>query len=42
MHTSGKVNAIIEDLIGIGLDAINLQQSCALGIEEVGQRFHWR
>jgi uroporphyrinogen decarboxylase len=42
MHTCGKVNAIIEDLIEIGLDAINLQQPRALGIEEIGQRFHGR
>lgn len=42
MHTCGKVNAVIGDLIEIGLDAINLQQPRALGIEEVGQRFHGR
>ena len=36
MHSCGKVNAILEDLIEIGLDVINLQQPRALGIEEVG------
>jgi len=39
MHTCGKVNEIIEDLIDIGLDVINLQQPRVLGIEEIGQRF---
>ena len=42
MHTCGKVNAIIEDLIEIGLDVINLQQPRALGIKEIGQRFRGR
>ena len=37
MHSCGKVNEIIEPLIEIGLDAINLQQPRALGIEEVGR-----
>ena len=42
MHTCGKVNAIIEDLIEIGLDVINLQQPRALGIKEIGRRFRGR
>ena len=42
MHTCGKVNAIIEPLIEIGLDVINLQQPRALGIEEIGQQFAGR
>lgn len=42
MHTCGKVNEIIEDLIDIGLDVINLQQPRALGIEEIGKRFAGR
>ena len=42
MHSCGKVNAIIEPLIEIGLDAINLQQPRALGIEEIGERFAGR
>ncbi len=42
MHSCGKVNAIIEPLIEIGLDAINLQQPRALGIEEVGAQFAGR
>lgn len=42
MHSCGKVNAIMESLISIGLNVINLQQPCALGIDEVGQRFAGR
>jgi len=42
MHSCGKVNGIIEGLIEIGLDAINLQQPRALGIEEIGKRFRGR
>jgi len=39
MHSCGKINAILESLIEIGLDVINLQQPRALGIEEIGQQF---
>jgi len=39
MHSCGKINAIIEDLIEVGVDVINLQQPRALGIEEIGRRF---
>ena len=42
MHSCGKVNAIIESLIEIGLDVINLQQPRALGIEEIGRQFRGR
>ncbi|MGI6460454.1 MAG: uroporphyrinogen decarboxylase family protein [Candidatus Hydrogenedentales bacterium] len=42
MHSCGKVNGIIEDLIDIGLNVINLQQPRALGIEEIGERFRGR
>ncbi|KKM28026.1 hypothetical protein LCGC14_1568800 [marine sediment metagenome] len=42
MHTCGKVNGIIEILIGIGLDVINLQQPRALGIEQIGRQFRGR
>jgi len=42
MHTCGKVNAIIEGLIEVGLDTINLQQPRALGIEEIGRQFRGR
>jgi len=39
MHSCGKVNAIIGDLIEIGLNVINLQQPRALGIEKIGQDY---
>jgi len=42
MHSCGKVNAIIDSLIEIGVDVINLQQPRALGIEDVGRRFRGR
>ena len=42
MHSCGKVNEIIEDLIEIGLDVINLQQPLALGIDEIGRRYAGR
>jgi len=42
MHSCGKVNAILESLIEIGLDVINLQQPRALGIEEIGRQFRGR
>jgi hypothetical protein len=42
MHTCGKVNAIIADLIESGVDVLNLQQPTLLGIEEVGEDFAGR
>lgn len=42
MHSCGKINDIIEDLILIGCDALNLQQPRALGIEEIGRRYRGR
>mgnify|MGYP005841558619 FL=1 len=42
MHSCGRVNALIDGLIDIGLDVINLQQPRALGIEEIGRRFRGR
>ncbi len=42
MHSCGKVNALLESLIEIGLDVINLQQPRALGIEEIGAAFRGR
>ena len=42
MHSCGRINDIIGDLIDIGLDAINLQQPRALGIEQIGREFRGR
>lgn len=39
LHSCGKVNLILPDLIEIGLDVINLQQPKLLGIEEIGNYF---
>lgn len=42
MHSCGKINAIIESLVEIGLDVIEPQQPRVLGIEEIGKRFRGR
>ena len=42
MHSCGKVNELLDDLIDIDLDVINLDQPLVLGIEEIGDRFAGR
>jgi uroporphyrinogen decarboxylase len=42
MHSCGKVNAILNSLIEIGLNVVNLQQPRALGIEDIGKEFRGR
>lgn len=42
MHSCGKVNEILDDLIEIGCNVMNLQQPRALGLEEIGRRFAGR
>ncbi|HCE43129.1 MAG TPA: hypothetical protein DET40_06255 [Lentisphaeria bacterium] len=39
VHSCGKVNEIIQGYIDAGVDAVNLQQPRALGIEEIGRRY---
>ena len=39
VHSCGKVNEIIQGYIDAGVDAVNLQQPRALGIEKVGKAF---
>ena len=39
MHSCGKVNDIIGDLVDIGCNVMNLQQPRLLGIEDVGAQF---
>ena len=39
LHSCGKVNSIIGELIDIGLDVINLQQPTLLNIEKVGKMY---
>ena len=42
LHSCGKVNELIEGFIRVGVDAVDLQQPRALGIEEVGRRYRGR
>jgi hypothetical protein len=42
MHSCGKINAILDSLVAIGVDVLNLQQPRALGIEQVGQHMRGR
>jgi uroporphyrinogen decarboxylase len=37
LHSCGKVNAIMEDLIALGLDVANVQQPRLMGIETIGE-----
>lgn len=42
MHSCGKVNAILGDLIEAGVNVVNLQQPRALDISAVGKQFRGR
>jgi len=42
MHTDGRMNAVLEDLLELGLDVVNLQQPRVNGIEEIGSQFRGR
>lgn len=42
MRSDGRVNAIVDSLIKLGLDGINFRQPLVAGIEEVGERFSGR
>lgn len=39
MHSCGKVNGILDQLIDAGVNVMNLQQPRALGIKEIGAQF---
>jgi len=39
LHSCGKINEIIGDLIDVGVDVLNLQQPTVLGIEEIGRKY---
>ena len=41
MHSDGHISAIYEDLIEIGVDAVNSQLFC-MDIEDIGRRFRGR
>jgi len=42
MHSDGKINAILDDLIEIGVDVIQLLQPQVVGIEEIGRQCRGR
>lgn len=42
MHSCGRVNEVIEELIDCGLEVINLQQPNVVGIEEIARRYRGR
>jgi len=42
MHSCGRINDILEELIDAGLEVINNQQPQTVGIEEFGSRFRGR
>ena len=42
MHSCGRINEILEELIDAGLEVINAQQPNVVGIDEVGRRFRGR
>ena len=42
MHSCGKVNAILENLLEAGVNVVNLQQPRALDISAVGRQFRGR
>ncbi len=42
VHSCGKVNEIVEGYIESGVNVVNLQQPRALGIGEMGRRYHGR
>ncbi|MEE8441110.1 MAG: uroporphyrinogen decarboxylase family protein, partial [Spirochaetia bacterium] len=39
LHSCGKINEIIGNLIDVGVDVLNLQQPTLLGIEEIGRKY---
>ena len=42
MHSCGRVNEILEELIDCGLEVINMQQPMVVGIDEIAERFRGR
>ena len=42
MHSCGKINDILEELIDCGLEVINAQQPTVVGIDEFSRRFRGR
>jgi hypothetical protein len=42
LHSCGKINDVVDDLIDAGLDVVNSQQPRTVGIDEFGRRFAGR
>ncbi len=42
MHSCGRINDIVEELIDVGLEVINNQQPNTVGLEEFGRRYRGR
>lgn len=42
LHSCGKVNEVVDDLIELGLNVINIQQPRITGIDDIGRRFAGR
>jgi len=42
MHSCGRINDILEDLVDCGLEVINMQQPNVVGIDEISRRFRGR
>lgn len=42
MHSCGKINDVLEELIDCGLEVINSQQPNTVGIDEISRRFRGR
>lgn len=42
MHSCGRINEILEELIACGLEVVNPQQPNVVGLEEFGKRFQGR
>ena len=42
MHSCGRINEILEELIDCGLEVVNMQQPNIVGIDEISRRFRGR
>lgn len=42
MHSCGRINEILEELIDCGLEVINMQQPNVVGIDEISRRYRGR
>jgi hypothetical protein len=42
MHSCGRINDVLDDLIDVGLEVINNQQPNTVGLEEFGRRYRGR